>query len=69
MKNNGELRFVRYADDFQVWVRNEPSVRHVFASVKQYLMQHLQLVVNEDKSCVRSARGYKTWFSLLFVNV
>jgi len=29
----------------------------VFASVKRYLTQHLKLVVNEDKSCVRSARG------------
>jgi len=51
------LRFVRYADDFQIFVRSERSAQRVFASVKRYLTQHLKLVVNEDKSCVRSARG------------
>jgi RNA-directed DNA polymerase len=51
------LRFVRYADDFQIFVRSERSAQRVFASVKRYLTQHLKLVVNEDKSSVRPALG------------
>lgn len=51
------LRFVRYADDFQIFVRSERSAHRVFASVKRYLTQHLKLVVNEDKSSVRPALG------------
>jgi len=51
------LRFVRYADDFQIFVRSERSAHRVFASVKRFLTQHLKLVVNEEKSSVRLSRG------------
>ena len=51
------LRFVRYADDFQIFVRSERSARRVFESVRRFLTQRLQLVVNERKSCVRPSRG------------
>ena len=51
------LRFVRYADDFQVFVRSERSAHRVFASVKRFLTQRLKLVVNEEKSSVRPALG------------
>lgn len=51
------LKFVRYADDFVIFVRSERSARRVFASVQRYLTQHLKLVVNEQKSRVRPARG------------
>ncbi len=51
------LRFVRYADDFQIFVRSERSADRVFASVKRFLTQRLQLVVNEQKSSVRPSRG------------
>lgn len=40
------LRFVRYADDFMIFVRSERSADRVFASVKRFLTQHLRLVVN-----------------------
>jgi RNA-directed DNA polymerase len=52
-----ELHFVRYADDFMIFVRSERSAHRVFASVKRYLTQHLKLVVNEEKSSVRPALG------------
>jgi RNA-directed DNA polymerase len=52
-----KLRFVRYADDFQIFVRSERSAQRVFASVKRFLTQRLKLVVNEDKSSVRPALG------------
>ena len=51
------LRFVRYADDFMIFVRSERSARRVFASVQRYLTRCLKLVVNEQKSSVRAARG------------
>lgn len=51
------LRFVRYADDFQIFVRSERGAHRVFASVKRYLTQRLKLVVNEEKSSVIPALG------------
>ena len=51
------LRFARYADDFQIFVRSERSAERVFVSVKRFLTQRLKLVVNEDKSSVRPALG------------
>lgn len=51
------LRFVRYADDFQIFVRSERSAQRVFVSVKRFLTQRLKLVVNEQKSSVRAAQG------------
>ncbi|MEZ6102157.1 MAG: group II intron maturase-specific domain-containing protein [Pirellulaceae bacterium] len=51
------LKFVRYADDFQVFVRSERSAHRVFASVKRFHTQRLRLVVNEEKSSVRPALG------------
>lgn len=46
------LRFVRYADDFQIFVRSERSAHRVFASIKRFLTDRLKLVVNEEKSSV-----------------
>lgn len=51
------LQFVRYADDFMIFVRSQRSAQRVFASVKRFLTQQLKLVVNEDKSSVRPSLG------------
>ena len=51
------LKFVRYADDFVIFVRSERSAHRVFTSVQRYLTRQLKLVVNEQKSSVRPARG------------
>jgi RNA-directed DNA polymerase len=51
------LKFVRYADDFVIFVRSERSAKRVFTSVQRYLTRRLKLVVNEQKSSVRPARG------------
>ncbi len=51
------LRFVRYADDFMIFVRSERSAERVFASVQRFLTQRLKLVVNEQKSSVRLSSG------------
>jgi RNA-directed DNA polymerase len=51
------LRFVRYADDFLIFVKSVRSAQRVFASVQSYLTQHLKLVVNQQKSSVGPAQG------------
>jgi len=51
------LRFVRYADDFVIFVKSERSAKRVFESVQRFLTQRLKLAVNEQKSCVRRALG------------
>jgi group II intron reverse transcriptase/maturase len=54
---DGELarrghRFVRYADDFSVFVKSERAGRRVMESVRKFIEGRLRLVVNEDKSSV-----------------
>ena len=51
------LRFVRYADDFLIFVRSELSARRIFRSVERYLTRALKLVVNRDKSRVCKTDG------------
>ena len=51
------LKFVRYADDFMIFVRSERSARRVFTSVQRFLTERLKLVVNEQKSSVRISQG------------
>jgi group II intron reverse transcriptase/maturase len=46
------LRFVRYADDFSVFVRSERAGRRVLGSVRKFIERRLRLVVNEQKSSV-----------------
>jgi len=46
------LRFVRYADDFSVFVRSPRSGVRVMASVRDFIERRLRLVVNEEKSSV-----------------
>ena len=45
-------RFVRYADDCNIYVRSDRAGRRVLASVTNYLMRTLKLKVNEAKSAV-----------------
>lgn len=45
-------RFVRYADDCNVYVRSRRAGERVMASVRNYLEKRLRLQVNEEKSAV-----------------
>lgn len=45
-------RFVRYADDCNVYVRSERAGQRVMASLKQFIERRLRLNVNEQKSAV-----------------
>lgn len=51
------LNFVRYADDFLVFVKSEVAAQRVFTSVERYLTSKLNLVVNRDKSRVCRTDG------------
>jgi RNA-directed DNA polymerase len=46
------LRFVRYADDFSVFVRSERAGQRVMDSIRKFLEGRLRLKVNEEKSSV-----------------
>ena len=46
------LRFVRYADDFIVFVRSERAAHRVMDSATRYIEGRLRLEVNRDKSTV-----------------
>jgi RNA-directed DNA polymerase len=45
-------RFVRYADDCNIYVRSERAGERVLAGMKQFLARRLRLKVNEQKSAV-----------------
>jgi RNA-directed DNA polymerase len=46
------LRFVRYADDCNIYVRSRRAGQRVMESVKRFLTTRLKLKVNEEKSAV-----------------
>src|SRR6202022_4203720 len=45
-------RYVRYADDCNIYVRSERAGQRVMESVTRFIMQELKLKVNESKSAV-----------------
>jgi len=53
-------RFVRYADDCNIYVRSRRAGERVLASVERFLAKRLRLVVNREKSAV--ARPWKRKF-------
>ncbi len=59
-------RFVRYADDFQVYVKSKAAGDRVMASLERFLEKRLRLKVNREKSAVdrpwkRKFLGYRTF--------
>lgn len=53
-------RFVRYADDANVYVRSKAAGERVMTSLERFLTDRLRLVVNRDKSAV--ARSWERKF-------
>lgn len=58
-------RFVRYADDFQVYVKSKAAGERTMASLERFLEKRLRLKVNRKKSAVgrpwkRKFLGYRT---------
>jgi RNA-directed DNA polymerase len=52
-------RFVRYADDSNIYVRSERAGRRVMESVKRFITDQLKLKVNESKSAVAKPQERK----------
>ena len=52
-------RFVRYADDCNIYVRSERAGQRVMKSVTRFITQRLKLKVNETKSAVARPRERK----------
>ncbi len=53
------LRFVRYADDSNIYVRSERAGQRVMGSVTRFITQKLKLKVNEAKSAVARSQERK----------
>jgi hypothetical protein len=47
------LRFVRYADDFSIYVKTKASARKVGNNIYKFLKQKLKLPINREKSGIR----------------
>jgi len=45
-------RFVRYADDCNIYVKSERAGERVMASTRQFITKRLKLKVNEEKSAI-----------------
>jgi RNA-directed DNA polymerase len=50
-------RFVRYADDSNIYVRSQRAGERVMRSIKQFITKQLKLKVNEQKSAVARPGG------------
>jgi RNA-directed DNA polymerase len=48
-------KFVRYADDFSIYVRTKRSAQRVMRSITRYIETRLKLKINTEKSAVRYA--------------
>lgn len=52
-------RFVRYADDFVIFVKTKRAGERVLESIKNFLTKNLKLIINEEKSKVGSPTRLK----------
>jgi len=53
-------RYVRYADDFSIYVRSEKSAKRVGNSIYKYLRDKLYLPINKEKSGIRRPLTFNT---------
>ena len=48
-------RFVRYADDFMIFVKSQRAAERVMRSITRFLQDRLKLVINHEKSRIMKA--------------
>lgn len=53
-----ELRFIRYADDFSIYLGSELAAERVDKSIRNYLRERLKLSVNIEKSGIRNPDNF-----------
>jgi len=59
-------RFVRYADDFVIFVKSTRAAERVKGSITEYLEDKLRLIINQEKSQITKAHkleflSYRMW--------
>ena len=59
-------RFVRYADDFVIYVKSKRAGERVMKSIIKYIEKVLKLIVNQEKSEVGSPTRLKFLSCLMF---
>lgn len=59
-------RFVRYADDFVIYVKSKRAGERVIESITRFIEKNLKLIVNKEKSGVGSPRRLKFLSCLMF---
>jgi group II intron reverse transcriptase/maturase len=52
-------RYVRYADDFSIYVRSKKAARRVGNSIYQFLKDRLRLPINREKSGIRRPLSFE----------
>ena len=52
-------RYVRYADDFSIYVRSKKSAKRVGNSIYEFLKDKLQLPINTEKSGIRKPLNFQ----------
>lgn len=57
LENRGH-RYVRYADDFSIYVKSKISAKRVGNSIYKFLRDKLQLPINREKSGVRTPQTF-----------
>jgi RNA-directed DNA polymerase len=53
------LRYVRYADDFSIYVKSKAAARRVGNNIYRFLQDKLQLPINREKSGIRRPVNFK----------
>lgn len=66
--NRRKHRFVRYADDCNIYVKTPRAGKRVYKSIKAFIEKKLKLKVNEEKSAVGAIPKRKFLGFKLFVN-
>lgn len=61
-------KFVRYADDFVIFVRSKRAGERIMTSITQFIEKELKLIVNKDKSRV-GATSHLKFLSCLMTQV
>lgn len=52
-------RYIRYADDFSIYVKSKSAAKRVLKSIHNFLQDKLQLPINEKKSGIRRPTSFK----------
>ncbi len=52
-------RYVRYADDFSIYVKSKKAAKRVGNSIYKFLRDKLQLPINREKSGIRKPLGFQ----------